>query len=67
MSVQWAAAASQSVTWPVVNFVAPELTEATNVTTVPEGAVEPDDKEFAPKVMTRLVDVGTDAGTAIAT
>ena len=66
MSVQWAAAASQSVTWPLVNFVAPELAEATNVTTVPEGMVAPDDREFAPEAMMRLVDVGADVGTATA-
>jgi hypothetical protein len=66
MSVQEAAAASQSVTLPWVTFVAPELTEATNVNTVPDGTLAPDGREFAPAAMVRLVVVGTDPGVAIA-
>jgi hypothetical protein len=64
MSVQEGAEASQSVTLPLVSFVAPELTAATNVTTVPEGTVAPDAREFVPAAMTRFVEVG--AGAAIA-
>ena len=66
MSVQDAADASQSVTPPRVSFVAPELTAATNVTTVPEEMVAPDAREFVPAAMTRLVEVDAGAGAAIA-
>jgi hypothetical protein len=66
MSVHEAADASQSLTWPRVSFVAPELTEAKKVTTVPEATLAPDDREFVPAIMARSVEVGTDAGAAIA-
>lgn len=66
MSVQEAAGASQSVTLPCVSVVVPELTEATNVNTVPEGTVAPNTREFVPAAMARLVVVGTDIGLAIA-
>jgi hypothetical protein len=65
MSVQEAADASQSVTWPCVSFVAPELTAATNVTTVPEGMLAPDAREFALAVMARLVEVDAEAASAL--
>ena len=66
MSVQETAEASQSVTLPWVSFVDPELTEATNVNTVPDGTLGPDAREFVPAAMARLVAVGTDPGAATA-
>jgi hypothetical protein len=60
--VQEAAAASQSLTWPCISFVAPELIDATNVTTVPAEMVAPDAREFVPAAKARFVEVGADAG-----
>ena len=66
MSVQDAADASQSVTLPCFSLVAPELTEATNVTTVPDVTLAPDARELLSAAMARFVAVGTDPRAATA-
>jgi hypothetical protein len=66
MSVHEATDASQSLTWPRVSFVAPEVTEAKKVTTVPEATLAPDVREFVPASMARLVEAGRPTGAAIA-